>query len=38
MLGSLEHVLWEGSGWVPVGMADLLEASQVRECIGPAIL
>jgi len=32
MLGSLEHVLWEGSSWKPVGMADLLEAPQVSYC------
>jgi len=31
MLGSLEHVLWEGSGWKPVGMGDLLEPPQVKK-------
>lgn len=29
LLGSLQTVLWEGSGWVPIGMADLLEPAQV---------
>lgn len=31
LLGSLQSVLWEGSGWVPVGMGDLLEGSQVKK-------
>ena len=29
MLGSLQTVLWEGSGWVPVGVGDMLEGNQV---------
>jgi hypothetical protein len=31
LLASLQTVLWEGSGWVPVGMGDLLDPSQVRK-------
>lgn len=30
LLGSLQTVLWEGSGWAPLGMGDLLEPNQVR--------
>jgi hypothetical protein len=29
LLGSLQTVLWEDSGWKPIGMADLLEPAQV---------
>lgn len=29
LLGSLQTVLWEGSGWAPLGMGDLLEPNQV---------
>lgn len=31
MLGSLHTVLWEGSGWVLLGMGDLLESGQVKK-------
>ncbi|KAF6244110.1 DnaJ domain-containing protein [Scenedesmus sp. NREL 46B-D3] len=31
LLGSLQTVLWEGSGWKPIGMGDLLEPAQVRK-------
>jgi hypothetical protein len=30
LLGSLQTVLWEDSGWKPIGMGDLLEPAQVR--------
>jgi hypothetical protein len=30
LLGSLQMVLWEDSGWKPIGMGDLLEPAQVR--------
>jgi hypothetical protein len=33
LLGSLQTVLWEDSGWKPIGMGDLLEPAQVR-CVG----
>jgi hypothetical protein len=33
LLGSLQTVLWEDSGWVPIGMGDLLEPAQVRACL-----
>jgi hypothetical protein len=29
LLGSLQTVLWEGSGWAPLGMGELLEPNQV---------
>jgi hypothetical protein len=31
LLGSLQTVLWEDSGWKPLGMGDLLEPAQVRK-------
>eukprot|EP00775_Hariotina_reticulata_P010949 gene10949-11103_t len=31
LLSSLQTVLWEDSGWKPIGMADLLERAQVRK-------
>jgi hypothetical protein len=31
LLSSLQTVLWEDSGWKPVGMADLLEGGQIRK-------
>jgi hypothetical protein len=31
LLGSLQTVLWEGSGWTPIGVGDLLEAGQIRK-------
>jgi hypothetical protein len=31
LLGSLQTVLWEGSGWVPIGVGDLLEPGQIRK-------
>ncbi|GAX80139.1 hypothetical protein CEUSTIGMA_g7577.t1 [Chlamydomonas eustigma] len=31
LLGSLQTVLWEGSGWVTLGMGDLLDANQVKK-------
>lgn len=34
MLGSLQTVLWEGSGWTPLGIGDLLEPIQVGVCCG----
>ena len=30
LLGSLQDVLWVGSGWAPLGVGDLLEPQQVR--------
>ena len=30
LLASLQTVMWEGSGWKPIGMGDLLEPNQVR--------
>jgi hypothetical protein len=32
LLGSLQTVLWEDSGWKPIGMGDLLEPAQVTDC------
>lgn len=29
LLGSLQTVLWEDSGWKPLGMGELLEPMQV---------
>jgi hypothetical protein len=29
LLGSLQTVLWEDSGWKPINMGDLLEPAQV---------
>jgi len=31
LLSSLQVVLWEDSGWKPIGMADLLEPAQVSQ-------
>lgn len=31
LLGSLQTVLWEDSGWQPINMGDLLEPAQVRK-------
>jgi hypothetical protein len=31
LLASLQTVLWEGSGWTPVGISDLLEPAHVRK-------
>lgn len=31
LLGSLQTVLWEGSGWSPIGVGDLLEPNQVKK-------
>ncbi len=31
LLGSLQTVLWEDSGWVPVSVGDLLEPGQIRK-------
>lgn len=31
LLGSLDTVLWESSGWTPLGMGDLLESGQVKK-------
>jgi hypothetical protein len=30
LLGSLQTVLWEDSGWQPINMGDLLDPKQVR--------
>jgi hypothetical protein len=30
LLGSLDQVLWDGSGWTKVGMADLVMANRVK--------
>lgn len=30
LLGSLQTVLWEDSGWKPINMGDLLEPAQVE--------
>lgn len=31
LLGSLQTVLWPDSGWVPVGVGEMLEPGQVRK-------
>ena len=30
LLAGLERVLWEGSGWKPIGLGDLLEPKKVK--------
>ena len=37
LLGSLHTVLWEGSGWVPVNMGDLLEGNQVCKSLAVSL-
>ena len=31
LLASLQNVLWEGSGWQPIGMGDLLSDAGVKK-------
>ncbi len=31
LLGSLQTVLWPDSGWVPVGVGEMLDPGQVRK-------
>ncbi len=31
LLGSLQTVLWDDSGWTPVSVGDLLEPAQIRK-------
>ncbi len=38
LLGTLSDVMWEGSRWKPVSMADLMDPSAVRKAYRKAII